>query len=83
MTRPADSPTLQLTCTVDSTQLFGFTVPQPVFVQSELANTGKVPRIVNAGWQWGGAKQRVGFKGTLDVGFLFQRVSLSLSSDTG
>lgn len=83
MTCPADSTTLQLTCTVDRHTIIWVRCA-PASVCSirtckymEGAQNSKCRMAV------GGAKQRVGLKETLDMELFFQKAVLSLSSDAG
>lgn len=75
--------TLQLTCTIDRhTIIWVHCAPASVCSirtckYTESAQNSKCRMAL------GETKQRVGLKGILDLGFLFQRAALSLGSDTG
>lgn len=79
MTRPADSTTLQLTCSVDRhTIIWVHCAPASVCSIRTCKYVGSAQNS-KCRLALGEAKQQMGLKETLDTGFLFRRVALSLS----
>lgn len=83
MTCPADSTTLQLTCTVDRHTIIWVRCAPASVCSIRTCKYMEGAQNSKCGMAVGGAKQRVGLKETLDMELLFQKAVLSLSSDAG
>lgn len=83
MTCPADSTTLQLTCTVDRHTIIWVRCAPASVCSIRTCKYMEGAQNSKCGLAVGGAKQRVGLKETLDMDSLFQKAVLGLSSDAG